>query len=165
MKIIFLVPAIAGIIAGCAYTQKPNIGNDTSEHSGSSYRLVWSDEFDYNGLPDSSKWAYDTEGNHAGWGNNEAQYYTSEREKNAKVENGVLRLIAHKEPYKDKEYTSARLVSKGHWQYGRIEVKAKLPPGTGTWSAIWLMPEGWSFKDGNWPDIGEIDIMEHVGHD
>ena len=129
------------------------------------YQLVWSDEFDYTGLPDSEKWVYDTEGNEAGWGNSEAQYYTEAQQKNAFVKNGVLNIVAIKEDFEGKEYTSARLVSKADWKYGKIEVNAKLPEAFGTWSAIWMMPGDWSYKDGNWPDIGEIDIMEHVGHE
>lgn len=129
------------------------------------YQLVWQDEFDYIGLPDSTKWEYDTEGNEAGWGNDEAQYYTIANEKNAYVKNGILSITALKERIGGKEYTSARLISKTDWEYGKIEVNAKIPSGRGTWSAIWAMPGGWSFHDGNWPDIGEIDIMEHVGHD
>lgn len=127
--------------------------------------LVWNDEFDYSGLPDSTKWDYDTEGNEAGWGNNEAQFYTRANIKNARVENGILNIIAHHEEYQGREFTSARLISKADWQYGRIEVKARIPEAVGTWSAIWMMPGNWSFSDNNWPDIGEIDIMEHVGHD
>lgn len=129
------------------------------------YLLVWNDEFEYTGLPDSTKWKFDTEGNRDGWGNNEAQYYTETNEKNAIVKNGILKIVARKENYGGKEYTSARLVSKADWKYGKIVVNAKLPEGIGTWSAIWMMPGGWTFNDGNWPDIGEIDIMEHVGHD
>lgn len=129
------------------------------------YELVWQDEFDYSGLPDSTKWIYDTEGNEAGWGNNEAQHYTVKRLENAKVENGILNVTAQKEDFKNKKYTSARLVSKADWKYGRIETRAKLPAGRGTWAAIWMMPGGWTFNDGNWPNIGEFDIMEHVGHD
>lgn len=128
------------------------------------YQLVWSDEFDYTGLPDSTKWIYDTEGNDAGWGNQEAQYYTVAKKENAWVENGVLNITALKEQVKGKEYTSARLNSKETWLHGRIEVRAKLPKGRGTWSAIWMMPKDWTFNDGGWPRIGEIDIMEHVGH-
>jgi len=125
---------------------------------------VWSDEFDYTGLPDSTKWLYDTEGNAAGWGNHEAQYYTVAKKENAWVENGVLNVTALKEQVEGKEYTSARLNSTASWRHGKIEVKAKLPKGIGTWSAIWMMPKDWTFNDGNWPTIGEIDIMEHVGH-
>jgi len=129
------------------------------------YELVWQDEFDYSGLPDPTKWAYDTEGNDDGWGNREAQYYTEGRIDNAMVEQGILKITAIKEEYQGKDYTSARLVSKADWQYGKIEVRAKLPSARGTWSAIWMMPGGWTFNTGNWPDVGEFDIMEHVGHD
>jgi len=129
------------------------------------YKLVWSDEFNYTGLPDSTKWKYDTEGNATGWGNNEAEWYTVANKDNAHVNNGILYITALRKNFKNKKFTSARLVSKADWKYGRIEVRAKLPDGVGTWPAIWMMPGGWSFKDGNWPDIGEIDIMEHVGYD
>jgi len=128
------------------------------------YKLVWEDEFEYSGLPDSSLWAYDTEGNDHGWGNDEVQYYTTERIENAHVDNGTLKITAIKEDFKDKAFTSARLMTKADWQYGRFETRAKLPAGIGTWAAIWMMPGAWSFNDGNWPDIGEFDIMEHVGH-
>lgn len=129
------------------------------------WNLVWQDEFDYQGLPDSNLWAYDTEGNDFGWGNNELQFYSNGRIENARVEEGKLKIIALKEDFGGKQFTSARLISKADWKYGRVEVRAKLPEARGTWSAIWMMPGGWTFKDGNWPDIGEIDVMEHVGHD
>ncbi|WP_430813387.1 glycoside hydrolase family 16 protein [Carboxylicivirga sp. RSCT41] len=129
------------------------------------YKLVWQDEFDYVGLPDSTKWAYDQEGNAHGWGNNESQFYTRARKENAWVEDGKLHITAINEAYEGKAFTSARLMSKADWLHGKVEVRAKLPKGVGTWSAIWMMPGGWSFNDGDWPNIGEIDIMEHVGHD
>jgi beta-glucanase (GH16 family) len=136
-----------------------------TEPKSDPYQLVWSDEFDYTGLPDSTKWVYDTEGNSVGWGNNEEQFYTIGRPENTRVENGELLITAIREDFEGKKFTSGRLVSKADWQCGRIEVRAKVPAGRGTWSAIWMMPGGWTFKDGNWPDVGEIDIMEHVGHD
>ena len=136
-----------------------------SKTDGKDWQLVWSDEFNSNGLPDSTRWIYDTEGNSASWGNNEAQCYTIARKENARVENGKLTITAIKENLEGKKFTSARLITKAAWQYGRFEIRAKLPNGRGTWPAIWMMPGGWSFKDGNWPDVGEIDIMEHVGHD
>ncbi|MEM1319651.1 MAG: glycoside hydrolase family 16 protein [Bacteroidota bacterium] len=131
------------------------------------WKLVWSDEFDYTGLPDAKRWSYDKgDGcpNVCGWGNNELQYYTWDRLDNARVEEGRLIIEAHKEPYKQKAYTSARLVSrqKGDWTYGRFEVRAKLPSGRGTWPAIWMLPTDWKY--GGWPKSGEIDIMEHVGY-
>lgn len=127
------------------------------------WRLVWSDEFDYTGLPDSKKWDYDVGGE--GWGNKELEFYTASRKENARVENGHLIIEARKEAWDGREYTSARLVSrgKGDWTYGRFEVSAKLPSGRGTWPAIWMLPTGWTY--GGWPKSGEIDIMEHVGFD
>lgn len=156
---------IIALLASCRFNHDGHSDGKQISASEDSYQLVWSDEFDYSGLPDSSKWLYDTEGNDFGWGNNEAQYYTEGNEKNAFVKDGILSIVAYRENFKDKEFTSARLVSNADWQYGKVEVKAKIPDGRGTWSAIWMMPGGWTFKDGNWPDIGEIDIMEHVGHD
>jgi beta-glucanase (GH16 family) len=123
------------------------------------YQLVWSDEFNNTGLPDNSKWAYDVGGD--GWGNNELQYYTANRPENARVENGLLIIEARKENWMGNTYTSARLVTSGKmaWQYGKIEVRAKIPKGRGTWPAIWMLAD----KMKVWPDDGEIDIMEHVG--
>jgi beta-glucanase (GH16 family) len=122
----------------------------------------WQDEFDYNGLPDTEKWGYDIGG--SGWGNNELQYYTDKIE-NAKVENDILTITARKEDFEGKSYTSTRLVSrtKGDLLYGRVEVRAKVPAGKGTWPAIWMLPTDWEY--GGWPKSGEIDIMEHVGYD
>jgi beta-glucanase (GH16 family) len=126
------------------------------------WREVWSDEFNYDGLPDSTKWNYDVGGH--GWGNNELQFYTQQRVENARVEHGNLIIEARKETWQGKNYTSARLVSKnkGDWQHGKIEVRAKLPSGRGTWPAIWMLASTTPLK---WPDDGEIDIMEHVGFD
>lgn len=125
-------------------------------------KLVWSDEFNYKGLPDSTKWSYDT-GND-GWGNNELEYYTKNRLENARVEDGKLIIEARKENYDGSNYTSARLVTKnkGDWKYGRIEVKAKIPKGKGMWPAIWMLSTDWEY--GGWPESGEIDIMEKVGY-
>ncbi len=131
-----------------------------AQHNG--MKLVWSDEFNYKGLPDSTKWGYDVGGH--GWGNDEKQFYTSKELKNARVENGKLIIETHKERIGENNFSSARLVTKGKgdWKYGRIEVKAKLPKGLGTWPAIWMLA---STKELKWPDDGEIDIMEHVGFD
>lgn len=125
---------------------------------------VWADEFDYEGLPDSKKWSYDIGGN--GWGNQEMQYYTKDL-KNARVEGGKLVIEAIKERYENNAYTSARLVSKGKgdFLYGRIEIKAKLPKGRGTWPAAWMLATEQTYGASYWPDNGEIDIIEHVGFD
>ena len=123
---------------------------------------TWTDEFDYSGLPDPAKWDYDTGG--SGWGNNELQFYTKEHN-NASVDNGVLTITAIHEKRENMDFTSARLVSrnKADFLYGRIEVRAIVPPGRGTWPAIWMLPTDWEY--GGWPNSGEIDIMEHVGFD
>jgi beta-glucanase (GH16 family) len=123
-------------------------------------KLVYFEDFNEDGLPNEKRWKYDV-GSH-GWGNNEEQYYTEDRLENAKVEDGKLIITARKEDFEGSKYTSARLVSKDSWLYGRFEIKAKLPRGRGTWPAIWMLPEDWSY--GGWPDSGEIDIMEHVGY-
>jgi beta-glucanase (GH16 family) len=129
------------------------------------WQLVWSDEFNYKGLPDSSKWGYDVGGH--GWGNHELQLYTDRRSENARVENGHLVIEARREASGSNDYTSARLTSKGKgdWTYGRFEARAKLPCGRGTWPAIWMLPSEKTYGAGGWPDNGEIDIMEHVGFD
>ncbi len=123
------------------------------------YELVWADEFDYEGAPDETKWDYDVGG--GGWGNNELQYYT--RGENARVSDGYLNIHLRKEEYGGRSYTSSRLVTRGKqsWLYGKVEVRAKLPFGIGTWPAIWMLPTDFAY--GGWPYSGEIDIMEHVG--
>lgn len=125
------------------------------------YELVWYDEFDYVGPPNPDKWNFDIGG--GGWGNQELQYYT-DRPENAYVDNGVLRISLIRESYSFRHYTSARLTTKDRaaWLYGRIEVRAKLPEGLGTWPAIWMLPVNSPY--GGWPHGGEIDIMEHVGY-
>jgi beta-glucanase (GH16 family) len=126
--------------------------------------LVWSDEFDVDGLPNSSKWGYDIGTGSGGWGNNELQYYTN-RSQNAFVQNGVLKITAIKENFSGSTYTSARLLSKDKYslKYGKIEVSAKMPVGVGTWPAIWML--GNNINTAGWPACGEIDIMEHLGRD
>ncbi|MFY7653126.1 MAG: family 16 glycosylhydrolase [Chitinophagaceae bacterium] len=126
--------------------------------------LIWSDEFDNNGAPDASKWGYDIGTGSGGWGNNEVQYYTN-RLDNAIVSNGTLKIIAKKEAFSGSAYTSARLLSRGKFsfQYGKVEVRAKIPTGVGTWPAVWML--GDNIGTAGWPACGEIDIMEHKGSD
>ncbi|HNU15657.1 MAG TPA: glycoside hydrolase family 16 protein [Chitinophagaceae bacterium] len=134
--------------------------NNKEKMTEPAYQLVWADEFATSGQPDAAKWNYEVGGH--GWGNQELQFYTDRRTENARVENGYLIIEARKENWQGMNYTSARLVTKGkaEWQYGRIEVKAKIPSGRGTWPAIWMLGATTPL---NWPDDGEIDIMEHVG--
>ena len=156
------------VIPALLFLQSLAIAQSDNVDAGEEYELVWSDEFEYRGLPDSSKWTYDVgDGcpDICGWGNNELQYYTGNRLKNARVKNGNLIIEAHKEAYENREYTSARLLTRDRdaWKYGRFEIRAKLPSGRGTWPAIWMLPEEWAY--GGWPESGEIDIMEHVGYE
>ncbi len=139
---------------------QPLLGNSQSS-SPASKKLVWSDEFDVNGLPDNQKWGYE-EGKIR---NNEAQYYTRNRPENARIEGGNLIITAVKEDFKGGQYTSASINTKGKYEFtkGRIEVKAKLPHGRGVWPAIWTL--GTNKSLGGWPACGEIDIMEFVGYE
>ena len=128
--------------------------------------LVWHDEFDVPGLPDPSRWDYDTEYNQRGWWNAELQYYSRARAENAHVVDGKLIITARRErlssapDFGGQNYTSARLITRGKasWTYGRFEIRAKLPCTLGTWPAIWMLGTG-----GAWPRDGEIDIMEQKG--
>lgn len=139
-----------------------------------SWNLVWADEFNNEGLPDASKWSYDVgdacdRPMGCGWGNNELQYYTLSRSQNARVENGVLIIEAHNEKYASRDYSSARLVTKGKgdWINGRFEIRARLPHGKGTWAAVWMLPSDGEYASGAygpWPHSGEIDILEYVGY-
>lgn len=164
MNSLLTVIVLGAMLApGC--DKDPGTGYTPQKPDSFTKTLVWSDEFDYTGLPSPAKWSYDTAGNEAGWGNNESQFYTQARLKNAEVKDGFLHITAHKEDYKGFKYTSARLVTKGKgdWLYGRIEVRAMIPDGRGMWPAIWMLPTDWAY--GGWPKSGEIDIMENVGYD
>ncbi len=123
------------------------------------FKLVWSDEFNKPGAPDPAKWTYEK----GRIRNREAQYYTEARQENARIEKGRLILEARKEAWENAEYTSASLTTEGKasWSHGRVEVRAKLPGGRGTWPAIWML--GVNRKQVGWPKCGEIDIMENVG--
>lgn len=129
--------------------------------SAQCYELLWADEFDYTGHPDPAYWTPEEGG--GGWGNNEVQYYTMNDLDNAKVENGLLTITALEESYGNRDYTSARLITRGKFnvQYGKIEARMKLPYGQGIWPAFWMMGE--SITEVGWPACGEIDIMEFIG--
>jgi beta-glucanase (GH16 family) len=141
-----------------------------------SNQLVWNDEFNVNGAVNSLNWFHQTQlPNGVSWYNNELQHYTNNIA-NAYCGNGLLNIVAKKQVFtsqgQTKQYTSARLNSKFAFQYGRVEVRAKLPTGAGTWPAVWMLgkniiePGGyWTATHGtaSWPACGEIDIMEHWG--
>lgn len=154
----FIALAAATVIVDSPARSEPPAG----------YTLVWADEFDRPGLPDASKWVWDTHANKSGWYNQEEQYYAADRPENARVADGRLIITARREAlteaadYGGQRYTSARLTTDGKaaWTYGFYEIRAKLPCGAGTWPAIWTLGDGRRHPDG-----GEIDIMEHVGND
>lgn len=125
--------------------------------------LIWADEFNTDGAPDATKWGYDL-GSGNGWGNAELEYYTN-RSSNVKVEGGLLKITAQRENYNGSTFTSARMLSKDKFAftYGKVEVRAKVPSGVGTWPAIWML--GSNVNTTPWPGCGEIDIMEHLGRD
>ncbi|MCR9154577.1 MAG: glycoside hydrolase family 16 protein [Bacteroidetes bacterium] len=140
-------------------------------------QLVWSDEFNGSGAIDTSKWFHQTIlPNGSSWFNGEVQHYT-DRTTNSSLSNGTMKLIAKQETYTNqgvtKQYTSARLNSKFAFTYGRVEIRAILPQGVGTWPAMWMLGQNitengayWEqqgYGTTPWPACGEIDIMEHWG--
>ena len=147
------------VICSCSYEESQTVANFKE--------LVMQEEFEVDGPIDSSLWSYDIgngEGTQSGigWGNNELQYYT-DRSENITVQNGVLIITAKKEDFKGSSYTSARILTKGKFdqKYGRFEARMRLPYGTGMWPAFWLL--GKNIDDVQWPNCGEIDIMEYRG--
>jgi beta-glucanase (GH16 family) len=128
---------------------------------GKEWELTWSDEFNGKGLIDETKWTYDI-GNW-GWGNNEPQYYTEKRLENARQEGGNLIIEARKND-DGKPWTSARLTTRGKesFLYGKIEFRAKVPVGKGSWSAAWLLGDSY-IDELSWPYCGEVDVLENVG--
>lgn len=127
------------------------------------WQLVWSDEFDgaAGTLPDPAKWSFDVGG--GGWGNAQLEYDTG-RPTNASLDGtGNLAIVARKEAYQGRDYTSARLKTAGLLSraYGKFEARIQLPHGQGIWPAFWLL--GSDFATAGWPACGEIDVMEYRG--
>jgi len=144
-----------------------SVAAQTAPPSSSSWKLVWSDEFNgpNRARVDSSKWVVETGG--GGWGNDELEYYTS-RPQNASQENGNLVIKVLQEKYSGaggvtRNYTSARLKTLGKFSqtYGRFEARIKIPRGQGIWPAFWML--GNDIEKPGWPGCGEIDIMENIG--
>ena len=178
----FCIVLLFLLISGVLKSQETNKSNNysTSNLNEVSYqfnKLVWADEFDGTGAIDASKWFHQTKlPNGTSWYNSEIQHYTN-RTENSFVDSGYLHIVAKKETFTDqgvtKQYTSARLNSKFAFTYGRVEIKAKLPFGPGTWPAMWTMGKNvkengayWytkGFGTVGWPACGEIDMMEHWG--
>jgi len=139
-------------------TQDPNAAIPTDPDFTN---LLWEDQFNTDGAPDATKWVSEIGTGQNGWGNNEKQYYRAE---NAVVQGGSLKITAKAENFQGSEYTSARLKTEGlfDFKYGKVEIRAKLPSGSGTWPAFWML--GANYQTNAWPACGEIDIMEHVGN-
>jgi beta-glucanase (GH16 family) len=167
-SVIFLTIFLSSVLSysGCSKNGAENDQiNNNNEWEIPGWELVWHDEFDLPAI-DLTKWEYEVNG--WGGGNNELQYYTA-RDTNSFIENGVLVIQALHETYTGpdgtRDYTSARMrtLNKGDWNYGRFDIKAKLPFGKGLWPAIWMLPSDWIY--GGWAASGEIDIMELLGHE
>lgn len=147
MRVLFFTCCLILFINGACFSQD--------------WKLSWSEEFDYEGLPNNASWSYFDGMAY----NNESQFYRTERLENSRVESGMLVLEALLENHEGAKYTSGRISTKGkkEFLYGRVEVKAKLPTGVGMWPAIWML--GSNIDKVPWPACGEIDIMENVGYD
>jgi beta-glucanase (GH16 family) len=143
--------AFTGLASGCSQPPKWN--------------LVWQDEFDGNAgdPPDPNYWIYDIGG--SGWGNNELEFYTARPENVSLDGQGHLAITARKETYQGRDYTSARIITRGRFEQalGRWEARIKLPSGRGIWPAFWML--GASYDSVGWPACGEIDIMELRGQE
>lgn len=158
MKNYLVILSFFSLLACKETKEDDSIGRNELE---TEYKLVWSDEFEGAGQLDSEKWAYEI-----GFIRNEEEQYYTDSLKNVRLADGFLIIEAHKEPRQnDASYSSASITTKNlaEWQYGKIEVRAKLAKGVGMWPAIWMLGENW--KEVGWPECGEIDIMEHVGFD
>ena len=133
----------------------------SNRHFG--YNLVWDEDFSDGIDPESFSFEIgDGCPNLCGWGNNELQNY-SDSDVNAFIRDGSLVIRAQRDPING--LTSARMITKGkkEFQYGRIDIRAKLVEGQGLWPAIWML--GTNIDEVGWPNCGEIDIMELVGHE
>jgi beta-glucanase (GH16 family) len=156
--LLLLASATAGA-SGSPPASTPTPGGSGTP-APSAWTLVFSDEFDVPGAPDPARWNHEI-----GYiANDEKQYYTS-RTENARVEDGVLVIEARRERWMGYGYTSARLDTRGRaeFRYGKVEIRARLPTGRGTWPALWML--GADVDQAGWPACGEIDIMENVGYD
>lgn len=153
---------VAGLIGATVFSLTSCIFFDLSDpmevKTKKDMKLVWSDEFDYTGVPNTTKWKYET-GRNGGWGNNELEDYQDNTTKSttAFVEDGHLKIKAF---YDNGVWKSARMNSKQSWKYGYIEARLKVTNKRGAWPAFWMMPQKSVY--GGWPDSGEIDIMENA---
>ena len=141
--------------------EKTSTNSVSLEYESNQWQPIWSDEFNYEGAPDPAKWKYEV----GMVRNTECQFYTLDRRENARVENGMLVITARVERWQQRaDYTSASLTTRGKFDftYGKVEIRARVPAGRGTWPALWTL--GTNISQVNWPKCGEIDIMEFVGY-
>lgn len=163
---IFFYSSLFVLALGCHPAARVN-RDGAPQETADGYKLVWSDEFNRAGQPDSGNWDYE----HGFVRNEELQWYQPE---NAWCKDGLLVIEARKEEKpnprytegsndwrrkrKNIEYTSACLITAGKrtWQYGRFELKARIDISKGMWPAWWTLG-----VSKGWPGNGEIDIMEY----
>ncbi|NNF22899.1 MAG: glycoside hydrolase family 16 protein [Saprospiraceae bacterium] len=171
-----LIIIISSCNQGSSAQEKP-VKNEVNNQNNDYTTLVWADEFEVDGAINPQKWFHQTQIPPGGnWWGGIIQHYTN-RLTNSYVKDGYLNLVAKKETLEDqgytKNYTSARLNSKFAFTYGRVDIRAKLPEGKGTWPAIWMLNKNidedgayWDIEGygtTKWPHCGEIDILEHWG--
>lgn len=150
----------AGLGGKDATTFRPGPPEAAARYASADWVAHWGDEFDVDGLVNPERWTYE----YGLLRNQELQFYTRERPENARVENGRLVITARREPWENAAYTSASITSRGKFTltYGKVEIRARIPTGRGTWPALWMLGDT---KKYGWPRCGEIDLMENVGFD
>ena len=157
-------PTVKGYIQNDDSQFKVDDAGYSTPNTYPGYTLVWSDEFDGAAL-NTSDWNFEVGDGcpNCGWGNNELQWYTQGN--NLYMQNGKMIIEARQQTESGKNYTSSRITTqrKKTFQYGRIDVRAKLPYGQGIWPAIWML--GANITTVSWPACGELDIMELLGHE
>ena len=159
-KFLSIIVVMLFFVTSCNKEKNSSDENSQPQNENNEYQLVWSDDFEENVINEDN-WTFEIWD--AGRVNNEWQQYV-ENTDNYKLENGFLHIIVTKTGANEKGgYTSTRLVSKGkkEFKYGRLEFRAKMPKGVGTWPALWML--GANINEVGWPECGEIDIMEYVG--
>jgi beta-glucanase (GH16 family) len=139
------------------------VGREEASRVDPVWELVWQDEFSGAAgvMPDAAKWDYDIG---TDWGNAQLEYDTDHAANVSLDGNGNLHITAREEYYEGREYTSARIVTRDLFEatYGRYEARIQMPFGQGIWPAFWLL--GANISEVSWPQCGEIDIMEFLGH-
>lgn len=133
----------------------------TSPTTYQGMQLIWSNEFGENQVLEDD-WTFEIGNGNSGWGNNELQYY---RRENTSTKDGFLVIEAKEENFAGRNYTSSRMITRDNFNFtfGRVDIRAALPEGQGIWPALWML--GSNFTSVGWPDCGEIDIMELLGHE